>query len=108
MLVKRSLPAVEAAITAAAAEAPVGTRPVLLTDVAPLARYGHLNILGPWADLATRRPQAIWLLVPQFAGMHGPLVDRRPLPLAAPGQFMRLDPDWIAANARVPVPEGER
>ena len=107
VLVKRSLPAVEAAITTATTEAPDGARPVLLTDVAPLARYGHLNILGPWADLATSRPQAIWVLVPQLAGTNGPLVDRRPLPLAAPGQFMRLDPDWIAAQARVPVPEGE-
>jgi hypothetical protein len=108
ILVKQSLPAVEAAITTAARAAPDGTRPVLLTDVAPLARYGHLNILGPWADLATRRPQAIWVLVPQLAGTQGAIVDRRPLPLAAPGQFMRLDPDWIAAQARVPVPEGER
>jgi hypothetical protein len=107
-LVKRSLPAVEAAITAAAREAPDGTRPVLLTDVAPLARYGHLNILGPWAVLATRRGQAIWVLVPQLAGTRGAVIDRRPLPLAAPGQFMRLDPDWIAAYARAPVPEGER
>jgi len=108
VLVRRALPAVEAAITAAAGQAPDGTRPVLLTDVAPLARYGHLNILGPWADLATRRPQAIWVLVPQLAGTNGPLVDRRPLPLAAPGQFMRLDPGWIAAQPRVPVFEGER
>ena len=108
MLVKRSLPTIETAITAALAEVPDGTRPVLLTDVAPLARYGHLNILGPWADLATRRPQAIWVLVPQLPGTHGALVDRRPLPLAAPGQFMRLDPNWIAAHGRVPAAEGER
>jgi hypothetical protein len=107
VLVKRSLPAVEAAITAAATGEPGGTRPVLLTDVAPLARYNHLNLLGPWADLATRRPQAIWVLVPQLAGSHGPLIDRRPLPLAAPAQFMRLDPDWIGAHAHVRVPEGE-
>jgi hypothetical protein len=108
MLVKRSLPAVETAITAALSEVPVGTRPVLLIDVAPLARYGHLNILGPWADLATSRPQAIWVLVPQLPGIHGALVDRRPLPLAAPGQFMRLDPGWIGAHAGVPAAEGER
>ena len=107
MLVKRSLPAVEAAITAALTEVPDGTRPVLLTDVAPLARYGHLNILGPWADLATRRPQAIWVLIPQLPGTHGALIDRRPLPLAAPGQFMRLDPNWIAANASVSAAGGE-
>jgi serine/threonine protein kinase len=108
VLVKRSLPAVEAAITTATTEVPDGTRPVLLTDVAPLARYGHLNMLGPWADLATRRPQAVWVLVPQLPGTHGALIDRRPLPLAAPGQFMRLDPDWIASHAGVPAAEGER
>ena len=108
VLVERSLPAIEAAITAAAAGKPEGTRPVLLTEAAPLARYGHLNMLGPWADLATHRPQAIWVLVPQLSGSYGALIDRRPLPLAAPAQFMRLDPDWIAAHARVPVPEGER
>ena len=81
MLVKRSLPAVEAAITTATTEVPDGTRPVLLTDVAPLARYGHLNILGPWADLATRRPQAVWVLVPQLAG-H-PRRPHRPAPAPA-------------------------
>ena len=108
VLVERSLPAIEEAIKAAAAGQPEGTRPVLLTEVAPLARYGHLNMLSPWADLATRRPQAIWVLVPQLAGSYGALIDRRPLPLAAPAQFMRLDPDWITAHASVPVPEGER
>jgi hypothetical protein len=28
---------------------------------------------------------------------YGPLVDGRPLPLAAPGQFVRLDAEWLAA-----------
>jgi serine/threonine protein kinase len=107
VLVERSLPAVDEAIRAAAVGQPEGARPVLLTDVAPLARYGHLNMLSPWADLATRRPQAIWVVVPQLAGSYGALIDRRPLPLAAPAQFMRLDPDWIAAHTRVPVFEGE-
>ena len=107
-LVQQSLPAIEEAIKAAATEQPEGTRPVLLTEIAPLARYGHLNLLSPWADLATHRPQAIWVLVPQLAGGYGALIDRRPLPLAAPAQFMRLDPDWIAAHSRVPVPEGEQ
>ena len=100
VLVQRSLPAIEAAIKAAVAANPEGTRPVLLTDAAPLARYGHLNLLSPWADLATHRVQAIWVLVPQLAGNTGPVIDRRPLPLAAPGQFMRLDPAWIGVHSR--------
>ena len=100
-LVQRCLPAVEDAITAALAGAPDGTRPVVLTEIAPLARYGHLVMLSRWTDLAARRPQAIWLIVPQMAGSVGAVVDKRPLPLAAPGQFFRLDAEWI--NAR---PEG--
>ena len=103
VLVQRSLAAIDSAIKAAVAANPEGTRPVLLTEVAPLARYGHLNLLGPWADLATRRAQAIWVLVPQLAGNTGAIIDRRPLPLAAPGQFMRLDPEWIGAHGRVPA-----
>jgi serine/threonine protein kinase len=103
VLVQRSLTAIDVAITATMAASPEGTRPVLLTEVAPLARYNHLNILGPWADLATRRAQAIWLLVPQLAGNTGAIIDRRPLPLAAPGQFMRLAPEWIGAHTPVPA-----
>ena len=101
VLVRRSLPAVETAISSAAAASAEGARPVLLTEVAPLARYNHLDLLAPWADLATKRRQAIWVLVPQLAGSQGAIIDRKPLPLAAPGQFMRLDPEWIHAHGRV-------
>ena len=52
----------------AAAAAPEGTRPVLLTEIAPLARYGHLTMLSRWADLGVHRTQAIWVLVPQLSG----------------------------------------
>ena len=102
-LVQRSLPAVEDAITAALAGAPDGTRPVVLTEIAPLARYGHLAMLSRWTDLAARRPQAIWVIVPQLAGSVGAIIDKRPLPLAAPGQFFRLDAEWIDAR---PAPDG--
>ena len=97
-LVQRSLPAVEDAITAALAGAPDGTRPVVLTEIAPLARYGHLAMLSRWTDLAARRPQAIWVIVPQLPGSIGAIIDKRPLPLAAPGQFFRLDAEWIDAR----------
>jgi serine/threonine protein kinase len=100
VLVQRSLPAIEAAIDDALAAAPDATRPVLLTDIAPLARYGHLNTLAPRADLATRRPQAIWVEVPQLQGNLGPVIDGRPLPLAAPGQYFRLDSDWLDRQPR--------
>ena len=97
-LVQRSLPAVTDAIDAAVSGAPDGTRPVVLTEIAPLARYGHLAMLSRWTDLAARRPQAIWVIVPQLPGSQGAIVDKRPLPLAAPGQFFRLDAEWIDAR----------
>ena len=104
VLVQRSLPAVDAAIDQASAAAPQASRPLLLTEIAPLARYGHLGLLAPRADLATRRPQAIWVAVPQLPGNQGAVIDGRPLPLAAPGQFFRLESDWL--DRRVHVPAG--
>ena len=97
-LVQRSLLAVTDAIAAAVSGAPDGTRPVVVTEIAPLARYGHLAMLSRWTDLAARRPQAIWVIVPQLPGSQGAIVDKRPLPLAAPGQFFRLDAEWIDAR----------
>ena len=106
-LVQRCLPAVEDAITAALSGAPDGTRPVVLTEIAPLARYGQLALLARWTDLAARRPQAIWVIVPQMAGSIGAIIDKRPLPLAAPGQFFRLDAEWIDARPAVTDSGGE-
>ncbi len=97
-LVQRALPAVDAAIERAMADAGEGSRPVLLVETAPLARYGHLGTLARWTDLALRRTQAVWLLVPQLAGTRGAVVDGRPLPLATPGQFVRLDAEWLGAT----------
>jgi hypothetical protein len=103
-LVEQALPAVTGAIAAAETEAPEGVRPVVLTEVSPLARYGHLALLAQWSDLAVRRRQAVWVVVPQLPGNQGPLVDGRPLPLAAPGQFVRLDAEWLAT---APAPARE-
>ena len=91
-LVQRAMPAMESALDVAV-RADAG--PLLLTEPAPLARYEHLGILSRWSDLTTRRGRAVWLLVPQLLGNTGAVVDNRPLPLAAPGQFLRLDTDWI-------------
>ncbi|MGH3275372.1 MAG: hypothetical protein ACRDNZ_13755 [Streptosporangiaceae bacterium] len=93
-LVQRSLPAVGAAVDEVAAVSR-GNQPVLLTEIAPLARYGHPTMLSRWADLGVRRPQSIWVLVPQLSGSQGGIIDRRPLPLAASGQFFRLDTEGI-------------
>ena len=94
------------AIAAAASGAPDGTRPVVLTEIAPLARYGHLAMLSQWTDLAARRPQAIWVIVPQLPGSQGAIIDKRPLPLAAPGQFFRLDAEWIDTRPAVTAAGG--
>ena len=97
-LVRGAVPAVEAAITEAAGGAPEGTRPVLLVEAAPLARYGQTELLARLADITLRRSQAVWLLLPEgFDG--GATLDGIPLPLAHGGQFLRLDDDWLRAPA---------
>ena len=103
VLVQRSVPALDAAIDKACEGAPEGSRPVLLTEIGPLARYGQLAILAPRADLATRRAQAIWVVIPQLQGNQGAVIDGRPLPLAAPGQFFRLESEWIDGQVHVPA-----
>ena len=95
-LVRRTLPEVSAAIETALAAA---TGPLLLTDASPLARYDALSLLSRWSDLSSPRPQAIWLVVPQLMGNHGPVVDGRPVPLAAPGQFVRFDAEALTERA---------
>jgi hypothetical protein len=96
-LAEQALPVIAGAVTAAGAGAPEGVRPVALTELPPLARYGHLALLAQWSDRAARQRQATWAVVPQMVNNYGPLVDGRPLPLAAPGQSVRLDAGWLAA-----------
>lgn len=100
-LVARALPVVDAAL-----EAALGQGPVVLTDLGPLAQYGHLGRLARWTDLTAARASAVWALLPQLAGQQGAVVDGRPLPLAAPGQFLTLDSTWlteVVASAAAPV-----
>lgn len=93
-LVSRTIPAVHDAI---AAQAGTGDGPVLITEAAPLSRYGQLNGLTRWSDLTAPRPAAIWLLIPQLHGTTGGLLDGKPVPLGAPGQFITLDEEWFTA-----------
>jgi serine/threonine protein kinase len=99
-LVRRSWPEVEAAVERALADGDADT-PVLLTEAAPLARYDNVGLLARWTDLAAPRRRAVWLVVPQLGGNHGPVIDGRPVPLAAPNQFVALDNDWIDSVAAV-------
>jgi serine/threonine protein kinase len=104
-LVERALPAVEMAIEAGLAQS--GSGPLVLTDAAPLARYGAIGRLSRWTDLSTSKARALWLVLPQLHANQGPLLDQRPIPLAAPGQFVYVDPEWVAVRLRAVPPEGE-
>jgi serine/threonine protein kinase len=99
-LVALAIPKVDAALEAVLGGTPRGAKPLVLTEAASLARYGHLGMLSRWADLASPRAEAAWLLVPQLLGNQGAVIDGRPIPLAAPGQFLRLDAAWIDAHVR--------
>jgi hypothetical protein len=99
-LVKRSWGQVEHAVDEALA-ASGKDAPVLITEASPLARYDNVGLLAKWTDLGASRQRAVWLVVPQLGGNHGPLLDGRPVPLAAPSQYVALDNDWIDSAAAV-------
>ncbi|BAK35877.1 hypothetical protein MLP_28630 [Microlunatus phosphovorus NM-1] len=106
-LVERSLPLLEERIQATLEDA--GPGPVVLADAEPLARYGAVNRLSRWTDLGTRRSRAVWLVVPQLHANQGALLDHKPVPLAAPGQFVPVDSSWVDAQYAAiaePVQEG--
>jgi serine/threonine protein kinase len=73
--------------------------PVVLTDAGPLARYGHLGLLARLADHTTRRPHAVWLLVPAREGQSAPTLDREPVPIVSASQWLRLSTAWLDAEA---------
>ena len=92
-LVKRSWDAVAGAVEEALAAD--GDAPVVVTEAAPLARYDNMGLLARWTDLGTSRNRAVWLVVPQIGGASGASLDGRPVPLAAPSQYVALDTTWI-------------
>ncbi|CAM3438704.1 BREX system serine/threonine kinase PglW [Mycobacterium frederiksbergense] len=82
-----------------------GTRgsdaPLILTEMSPLARYGHLDVLAKLSDLAAPRRRPVWVILPQLPGRHGALVDRKPIQLGSPGgQFLvwKQTPDLVPAR----------
>ncbi|MEV4385202.1 BREX system serine/threonine kinase PglW [Micromonospora sp. NPDC049580] len=91
------VPAVNEAIAAA-------DRPVLITEAAPLARYGQLGLLQEMADPTRPRPAARLLLVP--ARRPDPAVlDGVQLPLTSPAsQSLWLADDWIESSGRAASP----
>jgi hypothetical protein len=111
-LVERVLPVVTERIDAAVFET-VSAGPLVLTELSPLARYGHLGVVARWSDLAARRARGVWMVLPQLSWMRGALVDGKPLQLGSNGQFVELDADWLAEQEieqrdvdDVPVAEG--
>jgi hypothetical protein len=100
-LVSAAVPAVATAVERAFLDHP--NAPVVLTEASTLARYDRLAALSRWTDLTQPREAAIWLLVPQLPGNTGALLDGRPVPLAAPGQFLKVDEDWLAVPAGSPA-----
>jgi hypothetical protein len=100
VLVEESVPHIEAAIADALSGAPGVDRPVVITEAAPLARYGHMSVLSKLADIATMRDQATWLVVPE-EGDGGPLLDRVPIPLSYASQFARVDDLFVVSEGEV-------
>jgi serine/threonine protein kinase len=73
-------------------------RPVILTELSPLARYGHLGLVARWSDLAAKRSRPVWVLLPQMSWMRGAIVDGKPLQLGSNGQFVELDTAWLTTQ----------
>lgn len=96
--VGKAIPVIESAIVEAASnEDANGLRPVLIVEAAPLARYGHADLIRHWSDLATPRGQAIWVVVPQLGANQGPLLDGISVQ-TSPNQYLRIDTGWIEAQ----------
>ncbi|WFE22223.1 BREX system serine/threonine kinase PglW [Solwaraspora sp. WMMD937] len=73
--------------------------PVLLTEAAPLARYGQVELLAELADLTRPRPAARLLLVP--ARKPDPaMLDGYQLPLTSPAsQSLWISGQWLNARS---------
>jgi serine/threonine protein kinase len=79
------LPRVSAAIDAAPGA-------VLLTEAAPLARYGCMDLLARLADNGVPRPAARLLLA--AARRPQPVLDTEPIPVTSAAQWMWLPEPW--------------
>ncbi|GAA1228676.1 BREX system serine/threonine kinase PglW [Prauserella halophila] len=94
-LVDRALPAVTEYIDDLVLAGEQAAEPVILTELSPLARYGHLGVVARWSDLAAKRTRPLWLVLPQLSWMRGAVVDSQPLQLGSNGQFVELDEKWL-------------
>ncbi|MES3637281.1 BREX system serine/threonine kinase PglW [Mycobacterium intracellulare] len=88
-VIDRVVPALWTELHAAVFTGETSAKPLILAEVSPLARYGHLDILAKLSDLAAPRRRPVWVVLPQLRGQLGALVDRKPIQLGSPGgQFL--------------------
>lgn len=87
-------------VVPAVREALAVAEPVLITEAAPLARYGQLALLRELADSTRRRPAARLLLVPARRPEPA-MLDGEPLPLTSPAtQSLWLPETWLPEPVR--------
>lgn len=88
-VIDQVVPQLRAELDAAVFDGDISRSPLILTEVSPLARYGHLDMLASLSDLAAPRRRPVWIVLPQLRGQTGALVDRKPIQLGSPGgQFV--------------------
>jgi serine/threonine protein kinase len=81
---------------------------LLMHEAAVLARYGALDVLTSLIGEAGRSGsglKSLWLVVPQDRSSDLPLLDREPVPVTTPNQWLRLPDAWIvnAHRGRTPA-----
>ncbi|MBV5246749.1 BREX system serine/threonine kinase PglW [Mycolicibacterium sp. PAM1] len=99
-VIDRVAPALRETLRAAVFDGQRSASPLILTEVSPLARYGHLDLLATLSDLAAPRRRPVWVVLPQLRGQVGALVDRKPIQLGSPGGQFVL---WRDALDAVPT-----
>lgn len=88
-VIDRVVPALRKKLHDAVFDGQRTAEPLIVTEVSPLARYGHLDLLATVSDLAAPRRRPVWVVLPQLRGQIGALVDRKPIQLGSPGgQFV--------------------
>lgn len=103
-VIDRVVPQLTAELHKAVFEVENTNQPLILTEISPLARYDHLDVLAKLSDLSAPRRRPVWVVIPQLRGQVGALVDRKPIQLGSPGgQFVV----WTEAPDLVPAGSDE-
>lgn len=100
-VIDRVVPQLWAELQVAVFDGESSRSPLVLNEISPLARYGHLDVLAKLSDLSAPRHRPVWVVLPQLRGQVGALVDRKPIQLGSPGgQFVvwREAPDVVPAG----------